>query len=298
MNKPATLKPAEMTTVTLKPEDIAVKPRSLASILESHQTHKVGLITGFLGFPRRSNYHEVSQAIAQETKRKSSANLIVQSVDYGLFKDLLEQGYDSNVTEMLAGYIDQLERSGCESVALLSSALHPFLPNSVCYRQHSRFLHIGDSIGRAVAHTGLRRVGYIGPQTTMHGPSMIPKINQYAETVCMPDIDYFEEIDKIIRRATLENCSNTSDRQFIVDIIVELIQRHNLDGVILGCSTLSRTIIDAHVQQQIIRTFCNMNRHIQFFDAHALQIADIAHFCAHGYPKYANPVAADPQIVR
>lgn len=297
MNKPATLKPAEMTTVTPRPEDVAVKPRSLASILESHQTHKVGLITGFLGFPRRSNYHEVSQAIAQETKHQSSANLIVQSVDYGLFKDLLEQGYDSNVTEMLTGYIDQLERAGCKGVALLSSALHPFLPNSACYRQHSRFLHVGDSIGRAVAHAGVHRVGYIGPQVTMRAPLMMLRINQHAD-VFMPDIDYFEEIDKIIRRSTLENCSNTSDRQFVVDIIVELIQRHNLDGVILGCSTLSRTIIDTHTQLRIYHDFYNMNRCIQFFDAHALQIADIAHFCAHGYPKYANPVAADPQIVR
>jgi len=100
------------------------------------------------------------------------------------------------------------------------------------------FLHIADTTARAVAASGLTRVGLLATAFTMEEAFYVERFASYGVEVVTPDAEDRSEVSRIIYEQLCHNDIRGDSRRFYVDVV----ERMGCAGVILGCTEVELLI--------------------------------------------------------
>lgn len=205
---------------------------------------KVGLVGG-LGWVSTLEYYKLINVITrQKLGAYSSAHVLLESLDEGLF--LENQGKDPTeklCEQMIVDAVGVLVSGGAELVALCANGLHRFIP-AIKATYDIEIVDIRDATAKVIQNMGLDCVGLIGVQKTME-TDFYKRILQAAgiESV-VPELASREYIHQKILSELVLNEFSVETKHGFLSVIEGLIDK-GVQGVILGCTEIPSLLTDS-----------------------------------------------------
>ena len=211
---------------------------------------RIGIIGGMSYRATLFYYEQINRQINEALGRLNSADLVIRSVNFEEYCELMNQNQWKYVQEKLALRAKNLAyNSGCNYVAMATNTMHKFAPevknrvewlNYGC-SSHPKFVHIGDCIAEKLKEVGAKRVMLLGTKYVITDGFMKQFLSgrHNIDVVGMRDhYDEICEIDRIIslelRRGIVDQESKAFIQRFIRDYY--LYASYKPEAIVL-CST-------------------------------------------------------------
>ena len=209
----------------------------------------LGLIGGMSWVSTAEYYRLVNEAVAQRCGGLHSAQILLASVDFAEIEERKLAGDWDAVASRLSDAAVRLESAGAEAIMLCTNTMHYIAP-AIESAVSVPFLHIADTTARAVAASGLTRVGLLATAFTMQEAFYVERFASYGVDVVTPDADDRAEVSRIIYEQLCHNDIRDESRRFYADVV----ERMGCPGVILGCTEVELLIGPADVGVPVFPT--------------------------------------------
>lgn len=196
---------------------------------------KIGIIGG-LGPEPTVEYYRIITGHFQE-KREGYPRIILYSMDVDELCTLFEAERLDEVVDVLSEGVHALHRAGADFGLIAANTPHIVFDELVRISPIP-LLSIVTATLRAIEEKGLGRVGLLGTRFTMKSDLFQRELGPAGVLVHVPDEDEQEYIQrKIYDELTIGRFLDET-RTGLLDIVKNLIERHSIDGLILGCTEL------------------------------------------------------------
>lgn len=197
----------------------------------------LGLIGGMSWVSTAEYYRLLNQAVAERCGGLHSAKIVLASVDFAEIEELKLAGNWGAVAERLAQAGARLESIGADAIVLCTNTMH-YVASAIEASVTVPFLHIADTTARAVAASGVTRVGLLATAFTMQESFYVERFASHGVEVVVPDADDRVRVSRIIYEELCHNVIRDESRAFYRDVV----GRMDADGVILGCTEVELLI--------------------------------------------------------
>lgn len=240
-------------------------------------------IIGGTGWPSTNIYFdEIPRRVQKELGGLNSPNITFMSRNFAQIDAWMHEGNWAAVQGCLTEMALQMKRGGrIDALAILSNTLHK-VAREVAMVADVPLIHIGDCAAKLTWGQGLDRVGFIGTKFTMQEDFILQHFRDQGIEVFTPEASAMQRIDDIIFGELCSNQYAKEDlsRRFLFQQVAEMISRHHIEGVVLGCTELGLTMTTEHWAQ-----FCEQERiaavNLPFIDTTMCHIEAIVAFCCH-----------------
>jgi aspartate racemase len=197
----------------------------------------LGLIGGMSWVSTAEYYRLLNEAVAQRCGGLHSAEIVLMSVDFAEVEELKLAGDWAAVADRLATAGARLESIGADAIILCTNTMH-YVAAAIEDAVLVPFLHIADTTARAVAASGVSRVGLLATAFTMQESFYVERFAAYGVEVVVPSDSDRARVSQIIYDELCHNIIRDESRAFYRDVVA----RMNTDGVILGCTEVELLI--------------------------------------------------------
>lgn len=197
----------------------------------------LGLIGGMSWVSTAEYYRLLNEAVAQRCGGLHSAEIVLMSVDFAEVEELKLAGDWAAVADRLATAGARLESIGADAIILCTNTMH-YVAAAIEDAVLVPFLHIADTTARAVAASGVSRVGLLATAFTMQESFYVERFAAYGVEVVVPSDSDRARVSRIIYDELCHNIIRDESRAFYRDVVA----RMNTDGVILGCTEVELLI--------------------------------------------------------
>lgn len=197
----------------------------------------LGLIGGMSWVSTAEYYRLLNEAVAERCGGLHSAKLVLASVDFAEIEELKLAGDWGAVADRLATAGARLESVGADAIVLCTNTMH-YVATAIEKAVSVPFLHIADTTARAVAASGVTRVGLLATAFTMQESFYVERFASHGVEVVVPDSDDRARVSRIIYEELCHNNIRDDSRAFYRDVV----GRMDADGVILGCTEVELLI--------------------------------------------------------
>ncbi len=192
----------------------------------------MGLIGGMSWVSTAHYYRVINELVAQRLGGLHSARIVLASVDFAEIEALKLAGDWDGVAARLASEARSLEDAGADALVLCTNTMH-HVASAIEDAVMVPFLHIADTTARAVAATGLTRVGLLATAFTMEQDFYVSRFASFGVAVVTPDADDRAGVSRIIYDELCHNIIRDSSRELYRDVVGRM---DGIEGVILGCT--------------------------------------------------------------
>lgn len=200
------------------------------------QTKTIGLLGG-IGWASSAEYYRIlNEMVAAREGDAHSARLLLHSMDQNDFTSRAASTDPHAIIAFLAAQVAQLQAAGADCFVLCANGAHRFAP-ALLPLVALPFISIVDATARAVAASGVRKVGLLGVKQTMAGRFYHDKLEAGGIEVLTPSPAEQDIIHDIIYTELVQNRMTEDSRRVFADIIAGLAQR-GAQGCILGCTEI------------------------------------------------------------
>jgi aspartate racemase len=207
---------------------------------------KLGLIGGMSWLSTRTYYEHINRLVQARRDRRSSAPLLIESLDFsGLIRLQTAQEWQQ-AAEVLCDSARRLEAAGATALIIGANSMHK-VADEVAAAVSIPLIHIADCVAERVKADGRRKVALIGPRNVMVEAFYRQKLIQRDIELLPPAMNFVETLDRIIYdELMLGKASRQAERE-LKTIAVEL-QRGGAEAIVLGCTELEMVVdVDANV---------------------------------------------------
>lgn len=197
----------------------------------------LGLIGGMSWVSTAEYYRLLNETIAERCGGLHSAKVVLASVDFAEIEELKLAGDWGAVADRLAQAGARLESIGADAIVLCTNTMH-YVATAIEEAVTVPFLHIADTTARAVAASGVTRVGLLATAFTMQESFYVERFASHGVEVVVPDADDRARVSHIIYEELCHNIIRDESRAFYRDVV----GRMDADGVILGCTEVELLI--------------------------------------------------------
>ncbi|HZF94180.1 MAG TPA: amino acid racemase [Allosphingosinicella sp.] len=197
---------------------------------------KLGMIGGLSWVSTALYYEQINKGVNRRLGGVSSAQLLIESVDFGHFSALQHSGRWDEAAEVLADSARRLEQAGAGALLLCSNTCHKMY-DTVAAAVSVPILHIGDITAAKLVNDGVRRAGLIGTKFTMAENFYRDRIEAAGIEVSVPDPGMAQEIDRIIFEELVRGTVSRVSQRTLKTCLTMMSQARN-QAVILGCTEL------------------------------------------------------------
>jgi aspartate racemase len=199
----------------------------------------IGMLGG-LGPPSTVKYYEwLTQGVQERTVGASQgARVLINALDGKDIAAFREAGDDEGEGAFFATEAQRLERAGAECILIASNTSHknaPWVEEAVSIP----LIHLAKATARAVVRAGQRKVVLLATSTTLEGRFYTDILRDAGLDVVIPDADDRAYMNDAIYKRLVRNIVEPADEDGFADITRRLINRHQAEGVILGCTELT-----------------------------------------------------------
>ena len=230
---------------------------------------RIGLIGGMSPESTTHYYEGINRQVNERAGGLTSADLVLRSVNFAEYHELMEKGAWGIIGEQLSGEATQLVVEGrCCYVAIASNTMHR-VANQISgvrdlFKQHYshivykdiELIHIGDCVAEKCKEVGAKRVLLLGTKFTMTEDFMTERLARHGIEV-MSVADYPDEIEEINRIIFDELCHGVvtlESKEFMMNFIHQFPADSDIrpDAVVLGCTELDRIITPDDIDRPLI----------------------------------------------
>lgn len=224
----------------------------------------LGLIGGMTWFSTIEYYRIINQEVAKRLGALHSAKLVLRTVDFDEFKQLLDLDDRSGMVAMLSAAAADLDRAGAECVVLCANTPH-MVAEEISARSRLPLIHIADASARRILAMSISTAGLLGTLPTMEGRFFVDRLTRSNIVTILPN----EEDRRFIHRTVFEELGKgrflQQTKVRYLGIINQLIES-GAQAIILGCTEIPLLIKP---------TDCNVPL-VDTVEAHAFAAVDFA----------------------
>ena len=207
---------------------------------------KLGLIGGMSWLSTRTYYEHINRLVQAQRDRRSSAPLLIESLDFASLICLQAAEEWSRAAGVLCDSARRLEAAGATALIIGANSMHK-VADEVAAAVSIPLIHIADCVAERVKADGRRKVALIGPRNVMVEAFYRQKLIQRDIELLPPAMNFVETLDRIIYdELMLGKASRQAERE-LKTMAVEL-QRGGAEAIVLGCTELEMVVdVDANV---------------------------------------------------
>jgi len=199
---------------------------------------KIGIVGGMSPESTVEYYRIITSLCRQRGMGYRYPVIIVYSLNFQEFIDLVKSGNLPEVINLLCKAIDSLSHAGADFALMASNTPH-IVFNEVVARSPIPLLSIVEETGKTAKTLGFTRVGLLGTKFTMEADFYSNILStKYGISVVTPkkaDQDY---IHRKIMTELVSGCIVEESRQELSRITRKMADEEGIEAMILGCTEL------------------------------------------------------------
>ena len=213
---------------------------------------KIGLIGGITPESTVLYYQILNRLNANQLGKTHSAELIINSFDFGQISQLVEEGRWDLLNKKMAEAGTNLENAGASCILICANTMHLCI-DAVRKVVRIPVIHIADSTAKEIQKKGIQKVALLGTKYTMEKDFFRDILNKHAIETIIPDVEERDEIHRIIYDELAQGEFKKSSKEKYLKIIDSLILK-GAKGIILGCTEIPLLINQNDVSLPIFDT--------------------------------------------
>ena len=213
---------------------------------------KIGLIGGITPESTILYYQILNKLSANQLGKVHSAELIINSFDFGQISQLVKQGKWDLLDKKMAETATNLENSGASCILICANTMHLCI-DAVRKVVGIPVIHIADTTAKEIQKKGIQKVALLGTKYTMEKDFFRDILNEHSIETIIPDAEERDEIHRIIYDELAQGEFKKSSKESYLKIIDSLIL-NGAEGIILGCTEIPLLINQNDVSLPIFDT--------------------------------------------
>ena len=207
---------------------------------------KLGLIGGMSWLSTRSYYERINQLVQARAGMRSSAPLLIESLDFTDLSRLSTANEWKRAANVLADSAKRLEKAGATAIIIGANSMHKVF-DQVAETVKVPVIHIADCVADKLAADGIKKAGLIGTRNVMLESFYRQKLIARGIELLPPEMAFVEALDRIIYdELLLGKASRQAERE--LKTIITNMEQDGAEAVVLGCTELEMVVVvDANV---------------------------------------------------
>lgn len=214
---------------------------------------KIGILGGMS--PEASiEYYRLFVDMTRE--KESSGNypeLIIYNLNFEDFCNPLSRGRHEEVVELLRTKLKSIENAGADFALMASNTPHMYYAD-LKEEISIPLLSIVKATADAASEKGLRKLGLLGTDFTMTSDFYPEELSNHGIKTVIPDEQDRNYVHHKIMDELVAGNFRDSTRKKLTELIRELKEEENIDGVVLGCTELPLILSEEEVGVTVLDT--------------------------------------------
>ncbi|RKF21942.1 amino acid racemase [Altericroceibacterium spongiae] len=207
---------------------------------------KLGLIGGMSWVSTGTYYTHINQIVQARKDRRSSAPLLIESLDFSrLYAMESDQDWE-NAAGILTDSAKRLEQAGAEALIIGANSMHRVY-DRICDAVEVPIFHIADCVGERMKADGITNSALIGSSNVMTESFFRERLVAHGIDLAPPNLENLEQLDRIIyEELMIGKVTRDAERQLKTMITVK--EQEGIESIVLACTELEQIVdVDANV---------------------------------------------------
>ena len=213
---------------------------------------KIGLIGGITPESTILYYQILNTLSANQLGKIHSAELIINSFDFGQISQLLTEGSWDLLDKKMADTAISLEGAGASCILICANTMH-LCVDAVRKVVRIPVIHIAETTAKEIQKKGIQKVALLGTKYTMEKDFFKDILSAHSIETILPDAEERDEIHRIIYEELAQGIFKKSSKESYLKIIGRLIL-NGAEGIVLGCTEIPLLINQNDVSLPIFDT--------------------------------------------
>jgi aspartate racemase len=207
---------------------------------------KLGLIGGMSWVSTRTYYEHINRIVQQRTDARSSAPLLIESLDFSQLYALHDEADWERAAKILTASARRLERCGAGALIIGANSMHKMY-DQIAEGVSVPILHIAECVGERMAADKVATAALLGTSNVMTESFYRRRLVAHGIDLLPPDLDVVEELDKIIYEQLMVG-KVTRDAERELKTIITVKEKEGAEAIVLACTELEMVVdVDANV---------------------------------------------------
>ena len=196
----------------------------------------IGLVGGTGWVSTLDYYRYFNELVFKNTDGESTAEVIINSVNYPAIAKLTAAGKWDDITKIITEAALALQTAGADCILLGANTMHHIAPQ-VKAGINIPFIHIAEETGKEIKKKGLKKVALLGTKYTMQLPFFKDVLaSMEIETIIPHENDIQIINDAIYKELALGIITAVTKENYLQ--IMQKLQQAGAEGIILGCTEI------------------------------------------------------------
>jgi aspartate racemase len=213
---------------------------------------KIGLIGGITPESTILYYRILNQLNSGFLGATHSAEVIINSFDFGIISQLQKESRWDLLDEMMANAGKSLENAGANCIIICANTMHLCI-DAVREKVTIPVIHIAEATAKSILKKQLKKVALLGTKYTMEKDFFIDILASFSIEAIIPELEERDIIHNIIYDELSTGNINPVSKEKYLKIIEKLIQ-NGVEGIVLGCTEIPLLIQQEDVAVPVFDT--------------------------------------------
>ena len=207
---------------------------------------KLGLIGGMSWVSTRTYYSHINTIVQARLDRRSSAPLLIESLDFSQVYAIHDQGDWERTAQILSDAARRLESAGAGAIIIAANSMHKVY-DTVAAAVSVPILHIAECVGEKMKADGVTTAALFGTSNVMTENFYRRRLVAHGIDLLPPDMANVETLDRIIYdELMVGKVSRQAERELKTMITVQ--EQEGAEAIVLACTELELVVdVDANV---------------------------------------------------
>jgi len=207
---------------------------------------KLGLIGGMSWVSTRTYYEHINRLVQQRTDARSSAPLLIESLDFSQLYRLHDEDDWERAAGILADSARRLEQAGATALMIGANSMHRVC-DAVAAAVEIPILHIAQCVGERMAADKVGTAALLGTSNVMTESFYRRRLVAHGIDLLPPDLDDVEALDRIIYEQLMVG-KVTRDAERELKTMITVKEKEGAQAIVLACTELDMIVdVDANV---------------------------------------------------
>ena len=210
---------------------------------------KIGILGGMSYESTIKYYDLILKKYYEKFKKYNYPEIFIFSLNFQKIVDYENNNQKQNLINYLLYGIKTLEKSGADFVIMAANSPHNVY-NEIINKVKIPMINIAKVTIKKAKGDNLNNLLLLGTKYTMQSTYYHEIADKYNIKIITPDLNEQDEINSIISKELCIGQFNDSSKNKIIDII----NKYNIDGVILGCTELPLLLSQKDISINLLNT--------------------------------------------
>ena len=196
----------------------------------------IGLVGGTGWVSTLDYYRYFNELVFKNTDEESTAEVIINSVNYPAIAKLTATGKWDDITKIIIEAALALQTAGADCILLGANTMHYIAPQ-VKSAINIPFIHIAEETGKEIKKKGLKKVALLGTKYTMQLPFFKDVLASMGIETIIPNESEIQIINDAIYKELALGIITAATKENYLEIMQKL-QQEGAEGIILGCTEI------------------------------------------------------------